>query len=135
MKENPNNPLLKFDQNWNCKLYCNVFTTLRPRNDEAHFIGAKFDAYLKETFMGDVEVMQVVNLANLDKMTDAMALIDTGYGKAETIEILETLYIGLVENIRETEFSYIVLRRISQDINHNNQKNEVTSFSTLNISA
>lgn len=135
MNPNPNNQQIHFDQNWNCKLFCNVFTTLRPRDDNKFIVGNTMDVFKKGVFMGDVEVMQIVNIKNIDSITEGMALLDTGYSKQETIEIIETLYLGIIPNIREVEFSYIILRRITQDYQHNNQKNEVTAFQTLNISA
>ncbi|WP_113636069.1 hypothetical protein [Nubsella zeaxanthinifaciens] len=114
---------IKFNLNWNCKLYCNVFSTLRPRDDEKYQLDEVYQILLKGNDMGEATAVMIKHF-KLSMMTEAIALIDTGYTKQRAIEIIATLYPD-IENIADHEFSYILLERTIKDSNHNNQYNEL----------
>jgi len=114
---------ISFNLNWNCKLYCNVFSTLRPRDDEKYQLDEVYQILLKGNDMGEAKAVMIKHF-KLSMMTEAIALIDTGYTKQRAIEIIATLYPN-IENIADHEFSYILLERTNKDSNHNNQYDEL----------
>jgi hypothetical protein len=123
--------ILDFTVNLNCKLYCNVFTTLRPRNDEKYHLDEVYQIQLKGADMGEAKAVFIKHF-KLSLLTEAMALVDTGYTKQRAIEILATLYPG-IPNIGDHEFSYIILERLQKDINHNNQYDEIQHLQTTTV--
>ena len=124
---------IKFDLNWNGKLYCNCFSTLRPRNDAKYHLNEVYNVLMANKDMGDVQIMFMKHF-RLNQLTEAMALVDTGYGKKEATEILATIYPD-IPNITDTEFTYIIVKRTVQDRNHNNQANEIRTIQPFAISA
>jgi hypothetical protein len=61
-------PELSFSYNWNGKLNCNCFTTIRLRNDARYQVGAKFIVKLKDVPFGIYEVkgVKVIKLAQIN---------------------------------------------------------------------
>lgn len=108
------NQTIDFLQNWNGKLFCNAFTTIR-KQDDRYQVGIRYDITLQDKWCGDAECVQVTQFT-LDRLTESMAYLDTGFSKRETIELLQELYGSDVVN--ET-FCYIVLHRITKDYHLN----------------
>lgn len=114
-----NHPILDFPTNFNGKLYCTVFTTIRLRNDQIYFPGALFEQTLKFKPSGIVEILEVKNFT-LDQLNDFMSFIDLGLNKKEAVKILQREYLSAAED-PEQQFSYILLRRTQPDIHLNTQ--------------
>lgn len=80
-----------FSGNWNNKLDCKCFTTIRLANKLKYEIGGYFNIYLnnqphKKAVIKDI---WVINLSQLDKFT---AMIDTGYSLGKTKGIFYKMY-------------------------------------------
>jgi len=82
---------LKFSTNWNNKLNCNAFTTLRLRNDNKYYPGAKVNIWLGNTLKGKGTILGV-SLYTLDKINEYVARIDTGYSAEECRKIILQMY-------------------------------------------
>ena len=82
---------LEFSYNWNNKLNNLAFSTLRLRNDNRYFKGARFQVYLKGTFKGTAKV-EAVNHFTIDKITEFVARIDTGYSASECRKIIREMH-------------------------------------------
>ena len=82
---------LEFSTNWNNKLDCKCFTTIRIYNPTKHFQGNTFEIFLKRKYKGKATVMTIGAL-KLENLTDYICFLDTGYSKIETIEILRKMY-------------------------------------------
>ncbi len=82
-------PELKFTYNWNNKLECTAFTTIRI--SPKYKVGDKYRIYLNNDYKGLARIVAVKGLL-VEQMTETMALIDTAYTKAETINILKNMY-------------------------------------------
>lgn len=82
---------LEFSTNWNNKLDCKCFTTIRVYNPTKHFHGNKFEVHLQKKYKAKVEVLSV-GVIKIKDLTDYICYIDTGYSKQETIEILYKMY-------------------------------------------
>ena len=80
---------LKFSVNWNNKLLCTYFTTLRL--SDRFKIGQKYPVLLKKKQIGIGEIMAKKYLY-LKQINDYIAGLDTGYSAIKCKEILKTMY-------------------------------------------
>ena|SRR3972149_5956685 len=98
-----------FSYNWNKKLECNYFTTLRisPRIT----VGEKYQVMLKGFPYKVVKCVhkEAVMMRNL---SDNMCWLDTGYGREGTIKILKRMYPVV---IWETTPLYICVLETQKD--------------------
>lgn len=103
--------ILDFAYNWNNKINCKVFTTLRLHNENKYFIGNKFEIHLKKQFVKKVEVISVKAIF-LTQINDFIAGIDTGYSTEECRDIIYKMYKNknLDWNIQKMDF--ILLKEI-----------------------
>lgn len=84
---------LNFSTNWNSKLNCQCFTTIRLHNPKKYFPGARFNVYLKGHFKGSAQVIGV-KICLLKDVSEYVARLDTGYSAAEFKKIIQTMYKG-----------------------------------------
>ena len=82
---------LDFAYNWNNKLDCHAFSTIRMRNDKKYYVGARKNIRLKEVVKGSA-VIVAVSYFLLDKINESVARIDTGYSAEECKGILKKMY-------------------------------------------
>jgi len=87
---------IRFSFNWNGKLGCKAFTTIRLMNDEKYQVGEVYHIYLEEknkpvAFLGTAELKHKrrESKSGLDAFT---CFLDTGYSAAETRKILDRMY-------------------------------------------
>jgi hypothetical protein len=85
--------ILSFSTNWNNKLECECFTTLRLRNDGKYKVGAEHAIELKGKPYGRAKVASVKHL-KLHEINEWVARLDTGYSATECREILTKMYSG-----------------------------------------
>ena len=83
--------VLKFSYNWNNKLNCNSFTTLRLRNDNKYYPGAKVHIWFGNTYKGKATIVGI-HFYTLDKINEFVARLDTGYSAEECREIIMKMY-------------------------------------------
>lgn len=103
---------IKFTTNWNNKLHCKAFTTIRMRNDSVYHEFARLKVeYEKEGISFEAEVLRVKPFM-LDNLTNHDAFLDTGYNKTVTISIIETMYKNKNINVHSTEFVLITLKKL-----------------------
>ena len=82
---------LNFSTNWNNKLNCRCFTTIRLHNPKKYFLGARFNVYLKGHFKGVAQVVGV-KICTLKDVSEYVARLDTGYSAAECQKMLREMY-------------------------------------------
>lgn len=82
---------LNFSYNWNNKLDCKAFTTLRLYNAVKHVPGTPVRITLKgdEKGRGHIAAVKPLRLAQIN---DYIGYLDTGYNGAETKKILSNMY-------------------------------------------
>ncbi len=102
---------LEFSTNWNGKLDCKCFTTIRIYNPQKHYRGAKFDVFLKSLYKAKVEVLSA-SVMNITDLTDFVCYLDTGYSRAETISILQKMYARI--DLKNTPIAIVLLKKIEQ---------------------
>lgn len=87
---------LDFSENWNHrdnrggKLANRAFTTIRRSR---MLVGNWYKVYLGSAYVGDAIVIDSRQVLG-DNLTESQCYCDTGYGKAETLRILDRMYGG-----------------------------------------
>lgn len=104
-----NEEILTFSTNWNNKLDCDVFSTIRL-GAAKYFKGNKFKIVLKNGTPFFATVLEVYWF-KLNQLTDARAYLDTGYDKEKTIDIIRTMYKNTEVNVDEANFVYVLLKK------------------------
>ncbi len=86
-----NEIITRFSYNWNKKLYCNFFTTIRLHNPKKYWIGSIHRIFLKAEDLGTAKIVQVktIRLEEIDSFT---ASLDTGYNAASTRALFRKMY-------------------------------------------
>jgi hypothetical protein len=100
---------LNFSFNWNNKLDCKCFTTLRLRNPNKYFLNAEFEVFLKDEFKGKVIVTEIRHIKMHD-INEFIARLDTGYSKDECKNILQRMYKNA--DWTNQDISFILLTKI-----------------------
>lgn len=101
---------LEFSTNWNNKLDCKCFTTIRLFNPTKHFKGNRFDVFLQKKYKAKVEVLSV-GVIKIDSLTDYICYLDTGYSKLETIQILNKMYPHI--DFQKKPLTILLLKKIA----------------------
>jgi hypothetical protein len=82
---------LDFSANWNNKLDCKCFSTIRIYNQAKHFKGNQFDVFLNKKYKNKVIVLGTI-ITKLNELSDYICYLDTGYSREETIAILQKMF-------------------------------------------
>lgn len=116
---------IKFSVNWNNKLNCNHFTTVRLKNEAIFYKGAQAAIFMKSScivqdnrfpeernhlFMFNADIVHVAN-CNLNDLPEFFCLTDTGYDKLKCTNMLRTMYKNNEKAGENPEMSIIVLKR------------------------
>lgn len=102
---------LNFNHNWNGKLNCDYFTTIRLYNEDKYKVGERFECYLKGQFKGVVEVVSV-KVIYLHQINNWIAWLDTGYDVHTTQNILREMYKNKsFINWKSQQLSYVMLKK------------------------
>ena len=113
---------LDFSTNWNKKLDCDVFSTIRRWNPTVHFEGKEVDIYDNSVsparYKGRAKYA-IVSEFKLNQLKPAAAMLDTGYSLDETLNIIRTMYHKKVPNVETQSFAYIILRKIKVEPKQN----------------
>jgi hypothetical protein len=80
-----------FNTNWNGKLNCNCFTTIRIANPKKYAVNTDHKISLKDEFLYNARVLAYKELF-LHELNDFMSFVDTGYSRLETREIIYKMY-------------------------------------------
>lgn len=102
---------LTFSQNWNGKLDCTCFTTLRLRNDKKYFVGKQFEIWLKQEYKGRAQIVDIKYLL-LDQISDWIARLDTGYNAEKCKDIIRTMYQKSNLDWSKQQFCYVILEKL-----------------------
>lgn len=80
---------IRFTYNWNNKLSCKVFSTLRLQNWIEE--GKKYSIFLKDVYQFDAECVRKTYYL-LNELPEELCWLDTGYNGTETKKILKKMY-------------------------------------------
>lgn len=82
---------LKFTHNWNGKLNCECFTTLRLHNPTKYCVGAIKNVKLKDISKGRAVIIGVQSFL-LEHISEYVARLDTGLSAVECKQMIRTMY-------------------------------------------
>ena len=99
---------LDFNENWNGKLNCQCFTTIRLHNPIKNCVGAIKQIYLKDRNKGDAKIMHVSRIT-LDQINLPMAKLDSGLLPDELRAKLRELYKSHRPNWNTQTLDFLVL--------------------------
>ena len=104
----------KFSTNWNKKLNCDYFTTLRLKNPEKYKVGARHKIKLQERgVLRDYGIAEIIDVKNirLHQLNTFICGLDTGYSVDETKQLLHTMYKNIVEDVNKADFNLVLYRK------------------------
>jgi hypothetical protein len=104
--------LIEFSFNWNGKLDCKSFTSIRVHNDRKYVTGNIYHVVLKRNKVTEYDygLAKLIDkkVFRMRDLNEWMARLDTGYGKEETLKIIRTMYKWAVP---ETQFDYLLFSK------------------------
>lgn len=84
-------PTIDFSHNWNNKLYCASFTTIRLRNDQKYDLHKEYDIRLKGKSIG-TGVIDAIVYYRIDTLNELICRLDTGYTYTTTRDLIKKMY-------------------------------------------
>ena len=99
---------LKFSYNWNHKLDCDAFSTIRLYNPFKHILGNHCRIYLNNEDRGTGKLVAVHRFL-LINLTASMSFIDTGYSVEECRNIFIKMYPKV--NFETQQLCFMVVKK------------------------
>lgn len=81
---------IKFSYNWNNKLGCKAFTTIRLSSNK-YEIGQDYDIFLKGIQMGTAKAVEIRQM-KLKDINEYISRLDTGYSAEDCQKLLTDMY-------------------------------------------
>jgi hypothetical protein len=103
----------EFSTNWNNKLECDNFTTIRFHQPNRHVPGTVADITLKGTLKKNAVIVAVKPLL-VTQINDFIGYLDTGYSGKETQDILRTMYKNKQIDWQRQLFDLVLLKTVIQ---------------------
>ncbi len=106
---------LTFSHNWNRKLDCEVFSTIRLYNPAKHYEGKEVEIYddsVNPPRHKGRGKYTIVSEFKLSQLKPAAAMLDTGHPLDETLNILRTMYYKKVPDLKTQSFAYIIIQKV-----------------------
>lgn len=102
-----------FSQNWNNKLDCDCFSTLRIWSPNKYVEGREFEVVNKESGERFTAKLVAASKVEFYKITPAMAYIDTGHGQQYVKDLLKKLYADYMQKRgNNAPFGFYILKKI-----------------------
>lgn len=102
---------INFSKNWNNKLDCEAFTTLRMPN-ERYKTGQVFEITLNEQSKGRARLAAITYI-NLENITEYIARLDTGCCAEDCKNIIRSIYPNA--DFTQQQLAYLLL--VKSEIN------------------
>jgi hypothetical protein len=84
-------PSIKFKHNWNQKLNCNSFTTIRLHDDSKYSVGLNYTIRHGHRNCGVAKLVEK-RVLRLDQLNEFVAQIDAGVSLKEFIAMIKNFY-------------------------------------------
>lgn len=105
---------IEFSKNWNSKLLCNVFTTIRP-SYKKYSIDEVFDIRIKESFFCYAKVLRSDIKTIKEIISSGAHLTDTGLNGGDFFDLMSNMYSKKSWwKGEDTEMKIIFLEKIIQ---------------------
>ena len=106
---------IKFTHNWNKKLTCTFFTTLRLENKNKYKVDETYEIRLmhkgRYTPHGHAQITEIRTL-KLHQLNNFICGLDSGYSIEETVNLIYTMYKNSVTDFEKQKFFLILLKRV-----------------------
>lgn len=99
------NQTINFSYNWNNKLTCKCFTSIRIANDNKYREGLEYDILLKNKFLKKCKLVKVEKIF-LSELDEFRAYCDTGYNLQSTKDIILKMYPKI--NFEKTKIALLL---------------------------
>lgn len=114
---------LHFSYNWNNKLDCKSFSTVRVSNPKKYQLIELYEVTLHvnkdEPFKSlGIARLQVINNFYLHQVTPGMSFLDANLSKIDFIQLVEKMYKNKNINFKQTQMSFLVFQWCSADEIH-----------------
>jgi len=100
---------VKFSTNWNNKLDCRCFTTIRLKNPSKHKLNEVYAILLKNSVHKKAEIVSIRTIY-YSQINEYIARLDTGYPEAEAKGIIKRMYPNV--DLKTKPFSFILFQTI-----------------------
>lgn len=102
---------IPFSYNWNNKLECMAFTTLRLLNKNKYVVGRTYNISLNGEHKFKAQIVDIKNI-RLNQINAYIAYLDTGYSASECENIIRKMYSKNKINWNTQLISFILLVKI-----------------------
>lgn len=102
---------INFSYNWNNKLDCLMYTTIRLRNDNKYKNGQIYEITFKDKPHSRAIIIAIKHF-KLDQINEFIAGLDTGYSVEECVNIIQKMYPGMEWEYQQ--LSLILLKKVDQ---------------------
>lgn len=107
--------VIRFTKNWNNKLFCDCFTSIRLDQDK-YQVGIQYDATLT-TPDGKAILIKYVTcvtktVLTIDQITDAMAWVDTGMNADKCRAMIKKMYEKSVLDWSTQKMAFMVFAKL-----------------------
>lgn len=102
--------VIKYSTNWNNKLDCDSFTTIRLHSNK-YQVGKEYTVNLKGKDLKRVKIVDKKVLL-LNDINEFIAQIDTGYSRQKCIDIIKKMYHNLNLNWDTQKIDFILQQTI-----------------------
>lgn len=82
---------IHFSTNWNKKIGCHFFTTIRLSNPKKYRLGKIYRILKNEDYLIDARIVLIEDYT-LYTLPEFICYTDTGYNKTQTISMLQSMY-------------------------------------------
>ncbi len=109
----------KFNNNWNDKMICNNFTTLRPYYPNNSPNTSEIVVCTWKEIVFHCEVVSVVKFPKIEDVPDFIFYLDLGYCKTESLKIIENMFKQYIDIYNHTWALFTLKQRpeITKKIN------------------
>lgn len=105
---------IEFSKNWNNKLLCDIFSTIRP-SYKKYDIGEEFDIRIGEKFFCYAKVLKSEIITLKDLISSGAHLVDTGLSGRDFLVLMSSMYSKKSWwKGEDTEMKIIFLEKIQQ---------------------
>lgn len=103
-----------FSYNWNKKLNCNAFSTIRIMQPDKYVLNKNYCIWLKRENIFEASIINITPFF-LKDLTENMAYLDTGYSKEKATSIIKKMYPRV--NFETKKLAFYLLLKHDQWIN------------------
>lgn len=105
---------VNFSFNWNGKLYCDSFTTIRLSN--YYNVGDIVTICLKKECIDTGKIIGKIE-TKIEKLTELVCQLDTGYDRRITIGLIKKMYSGITDWENQKIYIYTITRKFEEKKN------------------